>query len=260
MGAGSVNGKLEFFYYSSYEGDTYVDFHNHQCYELVYYAAGLGQMNLNGSLLDYVPGSMTLTRPLYTHDERHDTETEVLFFGFAYDDYPISLANGLYFDNESKEMLWLLERMREELLGGKPHYMERLNLMVNEAVILLARFDSAGASKRAKENAADKLFFARRYIDENFNRPINIRTLSEISGYSQDHFRHLFKEVTGMSPGNYLLRRRLEQSRNLLLSTELAVSDIGADCGFSTTSQFIQLFKQQLGATPLQYRLMQRKE
>ncbi|AZN38330.1 helix-turn-helix domain-containing protein [Paenibacillus albus] len=255
-----MNGKLDFFYYSTYESDTYVDFHNHQCFELVYYADGYGQMNLNGSLLDYVPGSMTLTRPLYTHDERHDAPTEVLFFGFSYDDYPISLVNGLYYDNEDKEMLKLLTRMRAELIGGKPHYMERLNLMVNEAIILLARFDSAGATKREKDTAADKLFFARRYMDENFSRPINIRTMSELAGYSQDHFRHLFKEVTGTSPGNYLLRRRLEHSRILLLSTELTVSDIGADCGFSTTSQFIQLFKQHLGATPLQYRIMQRKE
>jgi quercetin dioxygenase-like cupin family protein len=53
-----MNGKLEFYFYKSYLRDTYVEFHQHNCYELVYYAKGSGKMKLNGETLNYVPNSM----------------------------------------------------------------------------------------------------------------------------------------------------------------------------------------------------------
>ncbi|QHW31370.1 AraC family transcriptional regulator [Paenibacillus rhizovicinus] len=247
-----MNGKLEFFLYKSHEPGTYVDFHKHSCYELVYYVSGSGTMNLGGRTLVYAPGTMTMTRPDYMHDERHDEETEVIFFGFRYDDFPVPLQNGLIADTEERTVLSLMLTMKEELLAQKAHYVPRTNLLLNEIILLLGRQSETAAPQ--DEHRPERLFYARRYLDENFTQPVELRTLAELSGYSEDHFRHLFKEQTGLPPGQYILRKRLEAAKDRLLHTAQTVSAIGMDCGFSTTSQFIELFKRSFGVTPLQYR------
>jgi AraC-like DNA-binding protein len=250
-GARTMNGKLDFFYYRTHEIDSYVEFHKHECFELVYYICGSGTMQLNGQALRYVPNSVTLTRPNYMHDERHDEFTDVIFCGFLYDDFPVNLANSVIYDNAHKEILALMLSMKEEILSQKQHYTVRVNLLLNEIILLLGRQSDAAAA----ENRPEKLFYSRRFIDENFTQPIHLHTLAEISGYSDDHFRHLFKEQTGLSPINYILHKRLESAKQLLLNSTANVSTIGMDCGFSTTSQFIELFKRVCGRTPLQFRL-----
>ncbi|MBB6730628.1 AraC family transcriptional regulator [Cohnella zeiphila] len=245
-----MSGKMDFFYYRSHESGSYVDFHRHSCYELVYYVTGTGTMQLDGRRLSYRPGTLTLTRPLYPHDERHDEYTEVIFFGFVYDDHPVALPNGLYRDSANGEILGLMYKIKQELLERQLYHENRVNLMMNEIILLLGRSAHAGSPVRQPE----KLLYARRYMDENFVQPLHIRTLAEISGYSEDHFRHLFKEQTGLSPAQYVIRKRLEAAKEKLLSTSASISEIGQDSGFSTTSQFIELFKREWGATPLQFR------
>jgi len=245
-----MNGTLDFFYYRSHEAKTYVDFHQHNCFELVYYETGKGAMNLDGRTLPYEPGSMTLTRPNFMHDERHDEATDVMFFGFRYDDQPFPLRNGALQDTAEQDIHKLILTMKEELLAQRPYYAIRVNLLLNETILLLGRL----ANEPAPDNKPEKLVYARRFIDENFTQSINLHTLAELSGYSMDHFRHLFKEQTGLPPAQYIIRRRLEAARRMLQDSELSVSAIGMECGFSTTSQFIELFKRAYGRTPLQYR------
>jgi len=247
----AVNGKLDFFYYKSEKACTYVDFHKHNCYELVYYLTGTGTMNLNGELLRYTPNSMTVTRPNYMHDERREEATDVIFFGFLYDDFPVPLRNGIVQDSEQHDILRLVLSMKEELLEQKAHYRFRVDLLLNETILLIGRF----ANLDAAEHRPEKLFYARRYLEENFTQRVNMQTLAELAGYSSDHFRHLFKEQTGMSPARYVLNKRLEAARHMLLNTTASVSSIGLECGFSTTSQFIELFKRANGRTPLQFRV-----
>lgn len=245
-----MNGKIVFFYYRSHESGSYVDFHRHSCYELVYYVTGTGAMQLDGRQLLYKPGALTLTRPHFDHDERHDEYTDVIFFGFVYDDHPVPLPNGLYQDSANGEILDLVLKMKQELLERQLYHEARVNLMMNEIIVLLGRSVNAGLPLQQPE----KLLYARRYMDENFAQPVNLRTLAEISGYSEDHFRHLFKKQTGLPPAQYVIRKRLEAARKMLLSTSASVSEIGSDSGFSTTSQFIELFKREWGVTPLQFR------
>jgi AraC-like DNA-binding protein len=250
-----MNGKLEFFYYRSHEGETYVDFHQHNCFELVYYETGTGAMRLDGQTLPYTPGTLTLTRPNFMHDERHDAETDVIFFGFSFDDSPFALRNGVYRDSPEGEIGSLMRKMKAELLAKRPFYSARVGLLLNEILVLVAR----QLETETEAARPEKLFYARRFIDENFTQAVSLKTLAELSGYSEDHFRHLFKEWTGLPPAQYVLRKRLEEARLQLRQSAKSVSEIGADCGFSTTSQFIELFKRTYGQTPLKFRIDQQQ-
>ena len=74
------------------------------------------------------------------------------------------------------------------------------------------------------------------------------------SGYSKYHFIRIFKEETGCSPWQYVIERRLERARELLLGTRLSVKEIATQLGFNTPDYFARLFAKQNGVTPSRYR------
>lgn len=92
------------------------------------------------------------------------------------------------------------------------------------------------------------------YIDEYFLTDISREQLAAISKYSYDRFRHIFKDVMDVSPKQYIINKRLEYSKTLLATTDSSITEISYQCGFSSTSHFIQVFKQAMSITPIQYR------
>ena len=83
---------------------------------------------------------------------------------------------------------------------------------------------------------------------------ISLEFLGQLVGYSPVHILRLFKSSVGQSPHEYLSALRLNRARQLLSDTDLPVSRIAQDCGFSSESYFHAMFKQQSGLSPGDYR------
>lgn len=83
---------------------------------------------------------------------------------------------------------------------------------------------------------------------------ISLDDLCRHFGRSKSHISHLFKASGGMTLRAYCNSLKLEDSKKLLNSTNLSVSEIAFESGFNDTSYFIQLFKEKFGLSPLQYR------
>ena len=74
------------------------------------------------------------------------------------------------------------------------------------------------------------------------------------------HFHRLFHEVFHETPNQYLQRRRLEQARELLESTDRGVTEISLDVGFESSTSFSALFRRSLGCSPREYRAILKKK
>jgi AraC-like DNA-binding protein len=82
-------------------------------------------------------------------------------------------------------------------------------------------------------------------------------SLSELAGkafMSESHFSHVFKDVTGVSPRQYVIESRIGRAREMLAHSESSVVDIAAELGYTSPQYFSRVFKQQTGLTPLEYR------
>ncbi|MEW4415743.1 helix-turn-helix transcriptional regulator [Staphylococcus capitis] len=79
--------------------------------------------------------------------------------------------------------------------------------------------------------------------------------LCKISCISSSETIKLFKRYVGMTPFQYLLHYRLEKCAKQLKLTHNNVTEVAMDCGFSTTSYFIQMFKDKYKVTPKQFQL-----
>jgi AraC-like DNA-binding protein len=188
-------------------------------------------MELNNYQLYYVPHTFTLTRPSYSHDEEHYEETDVLFIGFYYDDIELSLQNGLFYDSMDHKILQLLEKMKQEMSSQQRHYSLKLDLLVVEIIIELDRPKIIEVKPKQKEN---RISNAIRVLEDYYTQPMNWHKLSSLSGYSFDHFRHIFKEETGLSLIQFMMNKRIEHVMQLFAASQTPLSIIAAESGFST--------------------------
>lgn len=91
---------------------------------------------------------------------------------------------------------------------------------------------------------------------------INARSSEKLSidALARDHHINLrslnrrFKEVTGVSPLNYLQQKRISNACELLLQTDMSVADIALTVGYEDASYFSSLFKRQMQMPPQRYR------
>lgn len=93
-----------------------------------------------------------------------------------------------------------------------------------------------------------------KYIENHLCESIQLGELAQIAHMSQGYFSTVFKRIMKSSPTEYILKRRLANARLLLKSTNLQVSEIAFECGFSDLSAFNKKFKAEYNITPLQYR------
>jgi AraC-like DNA-binding protein len=92
------------------------------------------------------------------------------------------------------------------------------------------------------------------YIEANVTRPIYLAEVSNAAGLSRMHFATQFRAATGYSPSNYILRRKVARSQELLVDPQLSIADVAAMMGFSTQAHFTVVFKRLVGKSPARWR------
>lgn len=92
------------------------------------------------------------------------------------------------------------------------------------------------------------------YIHQHYAEPLTIEGIARHASVSRSECFRCFKRFTNKKPMEYVLEYRLAAAAKLLRETELSVAEVGAACGFATSSYFGKLFKQCYGQTPSQYR------
>lgn len=92
------------------------------------------------------------------------------------------------------------------------------------------------------------------YIHTHLDRDLSLIELASAIYISPTYFASLFKQTTGISPHQYVIRQRVKQAKTMLLKTDLAIADIALQVGFSSQSHLTQQFKRFTGMTPKQIR------
>ncbi len=239
---------VHFNYIYNYEHrpGLYVPPHTHNIYEIVFYNSGNGKSNTDKGRFDFAPDTCILYSPLVSHDETHENYTNVDCVGFYLEN---NVLPTMCLDSSTAELFRLKDELCNELRDRKPHYSDMADLIVSEIVINLLRRSIITA-----EQPSSHIDYVTKFIDENFYNDVDIKKLAMIQGYSYDHFRHMFKSYCGVSPKQYLIRKRLETAERLLETTKIPVSDVALQSGFDNLSMFSFIFKKHTKLTPSEYR------
>jgi len=94
----------------------------------------------------------------------------------------------------------------------------------------------------------------RDHIEAHLDGKISIVALAAVAGLSPFHFARAFKQSAGATPHDYLIQRRVERVRVLLVGTNLPLSEIALAVGFSDQSHCARRFREHVGMCPSDYR------
>ena len=92
------------------------------------------------------------------------------------------------------------------------------------------------------------------FIEANLDFDITLSQIAKEAGLSQWHFQRIFKALTNETLKTYIRSRRLANSLDKLLSTDLRIIDIAVSAGYESQESFTRAFKTAFNLTPNEYR------
>jgi AraC family transcriptional regulator len=91
------------------------------------------------------------------------------------------------------------------------------------------------------------------HIQTHLDQELTITALAAVAELSPYHFSRLFKQSTGLSPHQHLLRQRIERARGLLAGPRRRIAQVSYELGFPNQSHFTTVFRKLVGVTPRTY-------
>ncbi len=104
--------------------------------------------------------------------------------------------------------------------------------------------------KKRSKLASWQLRAATDYIREHCLRSIRLEELAELTNLSQSHFSHAFKASTGVPPHQWQMQARIDRVKDLMMRTDMALTDIAIAAGFSDQAHFSRVFRKMVGVSP----------
>lgn len=104
------------------------------------------------------------------------------------------------------------------------------------------------------QNALDRI------NNEFADRELTVHVLAAQCGVSDTYFRRIFHEHIGISPQEYIIRRKIHYAKQLLSSGQFSVSEIALMCGYSEQSHFSREFTKRTGVPPRDYAKIKKAE
>ena len=231
----------------SRKAQTKVSIHSHKAYEFVYFFSGKGVLEYDENSFEFSKGSYYLMEPEKKHSEFYYNTGKSLVIQFeSPEDLPVlSLAQ----KDDKLNLYPISERIHLELTDQQYGFFSLIQGLTNEIIILLSRQHHAHIQKNDLQ-----LHQAISYIDEYFMTSININEIATECHYSNDHFRILFKNITGKLPKDYIVAKRIKLAKQQLRETDYSLQTIASNCGFEYYTHFTMTFKKKTGFTPGDYR------
>ena len=253
-----VTGIYTLFYQEKEKGFFFKG-ESHDLIELVYVDKGALHNVVGGADTVLVQGEMMLYGPGLWHMQYADEDAEVSFITVSFElgggGFDSLLNRRIRLDAEGVRLLrrMLEEREKNDRYSG--------DLIVCSLQMLLLTCLEAGekaAEPRLKtpaslQNENTIVSSALRYIGANVEQKLSVPMVAKNCNVSPSRLSALFFERLGITPGEYIRRVKLEESKVLIKAGEGNITQIASRLNYSTVQQFSRQFKAKFGVSPSEY-------
>lgn len=256
MGATPIDrSKVKLLYVSTakYGGDWHSTLHTHECTEIFYVVGGSGKFNIEGKLLPVSTDDMVIVNPNVEHTEVSYNKRPLEYIVLGVDGLEYSAGE----DSDERWFMTNFQNAREPLLHALREMLREIELKAAGyelicqdllEVLILRLMRHAGMHfmptkpehRKPGRKPSKECANVRHYIDNHFKESINLDMLSELVHVNKYYMVHSFTKEYGISPINYLIFRRIEESKYLLGDTDHSLSQISHMLGFSSPSYFLR--------------------
>lgn len=236
--------------------------HDSLC-ELLLCYRGFGTYQVESHSYTIQRGSVIFGNVGELHEVVSDYETEIGTYCFGIQNVyfrgmPLNtlIPEGSSHVRNSGSLFPLFESMCEQvdrLYAGNVQERLTAQLMLGSLVLLAHRLPDEPRPRGSVTNS-QLAIRAKEYIDAHYTEDITLESISEALGCSVPYLSHVFKDVSGYSPIQYVIRRRIGLAQTWLISSDLSATQIAIMVGYDNTNYFNTLFKRTVGVSPIQYR------
>ena len=164
----------------------------------------------------------------------------------------ILVLNNLPVLSKIKEAGILFQQLQQELFNQEIGYTTRINQLMDELFILIARqLTHQNNSRRDFPRTFMKL---ENTLRENLSHQWTVEEMAALVGLGTTAFSEKVKSYTGFSPLNYLINIRISEAIKLLKQQDVNMTNIALDTGFYSSQHFATTFKKLTGYTPREFR------
>lgn len=152
-----------------------------------------------------------------------------------------------------------LAAIANELEAGATGWREVIGALVKQLAVYLLRahvtVQRSDEIELSRVGVVDRrLRRALEFMHDNCGRELTLAEIAAAAYLSEFHFARLFKKITGATPHTYLASLRVERARRLLTTTDLPITEVGAQVGYASQSHFTKIFREATGLTPHAFR------
>ena len=263
-GAPESRARLLYVTHAQYSEEWNSSLHTHTCAELFFITGGHGSFQVRQDRFPVAINDLVVVNAGAPHTETSSGGSPM--------EYVVLGVEGL--ETLTGISGWALIH----LLGEQPAVTSCLRMIVQEIrdgqagcdticqdlleVILLRlrrREDFVLSAAPVGRKSNRECDLVRRYIDNHFKENLTLDQLAGLAHVSKYYLSHAFRRAFGTSPISYLIARRIQESRFLLLETDHTLSQIAQILGFSSLSYFSQSFRRLEGVSPMEYRKRRRQ-
>jgi len=236
---------MRYIWSETYPHEYHYPEHTHDFYEMAYYTNGTGLLTADGKDYPLGNGYYAIVPPGMTHCETQHLDAKKVCIGiYCNEKLPL-----IYQKESTTKIHLIINEMLKERENLKYNSWGLLGVKVNEMFVYIDR------DKYAKKiSSIANLEHIIVDMDLRYNEKISLQKYADQLNISYDYFRHKFKEITGLSPQEYITNKKLDSAANMLSSSSLSCSEIAEKCGFSNSAQFSKMFKEKYNISPIQYR------
>lgn len=250
------------------------NYHDHDFTEIAYILSGKGKYLIGTKEYDVEAGDLVICNPgvKHTHIVVNPNEPTIEFIAGFTDFHfknmkpnSIELEDGgciIHTTSELKQQLSMhcyamIAEKESNQVGQyfmyKSHIMQMLLLIVRQIISVDKPIQKSLNFETYNKSYAVKRII--KYLNENYEHKISLEQIAHNMYLSPVYISKIFKEETGESPINYLIKIRLEKAKDILLQDNSgSIKSIANQVGYDDVYHFSKLFKKYYGMSPLHYR------
>lgn len=236
-------------------------------YQLLYILEGKAHFYFESGEIIVNKGEMVLFRPREPQSYFYFPKDKCQAFWVHFtgsdvdkilDYYKLPNDTNIFYSGSSPVYQWLFEQMIRELQLCRANYKELLTMLLRHIFLLVNRYLKENG--KSCVDALNDIERSIQYFNENYTKDINIDEYAKSLHVSTCWFNRRFKQVTKVTPLQYILSLRLSNAKMLLETQDYNVTETSYAVGFHNPLYFSRLFTKHIGMPPSEYKALHSEE
>ena len=246
---------------AKYGGDWHSIPHAHNYTELFYIIGGDGQFLIDDERFPVRAHQLVIVNPNIMHTELSYEARPLEYIVLGIEGLEISTPGTnegrycIYTFPSANKVLNCMQSILLEMQEREQDHQMACQAYMDILVVQLMRNTSTSMTQVSGDSPTNRQCATiRRYIENHYKEQLTLDLLAAEANVNKYYLAHAYKQAYGISPINYMIARRIQEGKRLLVETDLSLSQIAIILGFSSASYFSQSFRKAEGISPAEYR------